>query len=288
MTSDAVPQVRFGDWINEGWNMFVAQWRGWVIMSLGLFCVVALPIIVLVFFMYAAMIASAVGARGGGADASPFVALTFFGGIFLIVLITLPISVLLIGGMYRAAFKQLRGGRVQFSDLFSTRDCYWKLLGATILHGLLITVASFFCVIPGWIVGGLLFFAVPLVVERNLGPVEALQLSVEVTKKNWVMFTLFALLVQIIASLGSVLCYIGLLASWPLLFTMTAAAYKDTLGLAGMPPVPSSAVWQAPEYPPPPVNPPQPSTRLCPNCQASLPLEAQFCFRCGAQAPRQG
>src|SRR5262249_34455139 len=159
MTSDAVPQVRFGDWINEGWNMFVAQWKGWVVLSLGLFCVVALPVIILMFFMYAATFAAAVGSSRGGADASPFVALTFFGGIFLIILITLPVSVLLMGGMYRAAFKQMRGGRIEFSDLFSARDCYWKLLGASILHGLLIAIASLLCIIPGWIVGGLLFFA---------------------------------------------------------------------------------------------------------------------------------
>src|SRR5262245_55621158 len=129
MSSDAVPQVRFGDWINQGWNMFTAQWKGWVILSIGLFCVVALPVMIFMFFMYAATIAAAVGARGGGADASPFVALTFFGGFFLIILVTLPLSVLLTGGMYRAAFKQMRGGIVEFSDLFSARDCYWRLLG---------------------------------------------------------------------------------------------------------------------------------------------------------------
>src|SRR5262245_34864148 len=135
MSSNAVPQVRFGDWINQGWNMFTAQWKGWVTLSLGLFVVVALPVMILMFFMYAASFAAVAGARGGGADASPFVALTFFGGFLLIIVVTLPISVLLTGGMYRAAFKQLRGGTVQFSDLFSARDCYWNLLFATILHG---------------------------------------------------------------------------------------------------------------------------------------------------------
>ena len=67
MSSDAVPQVRFGDWINQGWNMFTAQWKGWVTLSLGLFLVVAVPVMILMFFMYAASFAAMAGARGGGA-----------------------------------------------------------------------------------------------------------------------------------------------------------------------------------------------------------------------------
>ena len=156
---------------------------------------------------------------------------------------------------------------------------------------------AIFCILPGLVVAGLLYFTIPLIVERNLGVIEALQTSFEKTKRAWFMFTLWAIVVNLLAQLGVVACGVGLLASFPLLFTMASIAYRDTFGVAGarqfrggqVPPPSAYApqTWSQPGQPEPPKPIPPPrieETNLqCPRCGARLmSTSAKFCNICGA------
>ncbi|SRR6266571_6442100 len=281
MNSNSTIQVRFGDWISEGWKMFTEQWKGWVTISLGFFVVVILPIGAFVVGWYALFITSVMAqqpSRGRPPEMPAAAFLLLYAGMFALIIVLLPLTVFLIGGAYRAAFKQLRGGRVEFRDLFSARDCYWRLLGATLIHSVLVFIGAMVCIIPAFIVAGLLFFTAPLIVERDLGVFEAMRVSRDVTQRNLLMFTLFAFVVQFLASVGSYACYVGLLVTWPLMFTITAIAYRDCFGVEGARSFAQPSPTQQQGYGAPPT---QPSV-VCPNCQASLPPTAQYCFRCGA------
>lgn len=277
-------EVRFGDWIGEGWRMFTQQWKGWVTISLGFFLTVVVPIGVFGIAAYVVMLSEMMTqTRRPG---PPIATILFlYLGVIGLVIVLMPLTALLIGGAYRAAFKQLRGGRVEFRDLFSARDCYWRLLGAVLLHSFLVLLGSLICVIPGFIVLGLLFFTLPLIVERNMGVLEAMRASREVTGTNLLMFTLFAFVVQLIASAGSYACYVGLIVSWPLMFTMAAVAYRDCYGVEGAisfrEPVSATQSGYAPPAPSG-YQPPQERSRACPACHTPLPLSAQFCYNCGA------
>jgi zinc-ribbon domain len=273
--------------------MFTEQWKGWVTLSLGFFVAVVVPIGAFLLIMYAMMFATitVAGPRGAPPQVPVITILFLYLGIFGLIIVLMPLSVLLMGGAYRAAFKQLRGGRVEFRDLFSARDCYWRLLGAMLIHGVLTALGAMLCIIPAFIVSGLLFFTMPLIVERNLGVFEAMRASREVTQPNLLMFTLFAFVVQLIASAGSYACYVGLLATWPLLFTITSVAYRDCFGVSGARSFLQAAPAQQAGYEAPPAfstpslaqGTPSPAagTHVCSNCQTSLPATAQFCPRCG-------
>ena len=67
-------------------------------------------------------------------------------------------------------------------------------------------------------------FALPLVIERNLSPIEAMAQSWEATKGDLLGYTLHLLVVGILSGLGSYLCYVGLLLTYPLYFTASASA----------------------------------------------------------------
>jgi hypothetical protein len=289
MDNTPAVEVRLGDWISEGWNMFTQQWKGWLTISASFFVVVALPMLTFFGVMYVGMFATMM-TQQHSRRASPEIPLAsllgFYFGAFALIIVLLPLTVFLIGGAYRAAFKQLRGGRVEFRDLFSARDCYWRLLGATLIHGLCIFIAAIFCIIPAFIVAGLLFFMAPLIVERNLSIADAIRASRELTQRQLFMFILVAFLVQLIGSAGNFLCFVGLLATWPLMFTITAVAYRDCFGVEGAQSFAQTrSSPQQTDYGPPPVSetPPvnEPATAVCPNCHAALPATAQFCFRCG-------
>jgi uncharacterized membrane protein len=289
MDNNPVIEVRFGDWISEGWNMFTQQWKGWVTLSASFFAVTIVPLLTFIAVMYVMMFATMSQqqhSRGAPPQMPVAMFLFFYIGLLGAIIVLLPLTVFLMGGAYRAAFKQLRGGRVEFRDLFSARDCYWRLLGATAIHFVLVMIGAVLCILPAFIVGGLMFFTIPLIVERNLGIADAIRASRELTQRRLWMFILFAFLVQLISSIGSYACYIGLLATWPLMFTITVVAYRDCFGVEGaqrfsQPPSPQQA-----DYGPLPTTrdlpPVEEQTRVCPNCQAPLPAAAQFCFRCGS------
>jgi hypothetical protein len=288
MDNNPAVEVRLGDWISEGWTMFTRQWKSWVTLSLGFFAVIVLPMLISFGVMYASMfmtmMAEAQRPRGGPPQLPLAEVLGLYLLFFAFILVLMPLTVLLMGGAYRAAFKQLRGGQVEFRDLFSARDCYWRLLGATLLQSVLITLGTLLCIIPGFIVAGMLFFTIPLIIDRNLSIADAIRASRELTQRNLFMFILFAFLVSLIASVGAYLCYVGLLLTWPLHFTITVAAYRDCFGVdgalkfsqtpsAGQPGYAQTSAVESPAA--------DPQASVCPNCQASLPATAQFCFHCG-------
>lgn len=253
MENTAAKQVRFGEWISEGWKKFTSQWKGWVVLSLGMFGAVAVPMMIYMVVVYGALIATAATQASSrvSSEASPVGVFLIFASFFLLMLVMLPLSSLLTGGMHKAALKQIRGGQVEFKDLFSARDRFMPLLGGTLLYLLLVMIGSMLCVVPGFIVAGLLFFTFPLIVDRKLGVIEAMKASAEMTKPNLLMFTLFAFVVQLIASAGTYACYIGLLATLPLMFTITAAAYHDCFGVEGAALLPPADPWAGASYSPP-------------------------------------
>lgn len=237
------------EWIGEGWNMFVQRWGTWVVHML----VFVLIIIAIMAPIYIIAIASSVAA---GASEQPEAPPAIF---FVAMLLLYPLMLLaiafLFAGTYKTALKQLRGEPTSIGDLFSGADCFWRVLGTIFLVGILAMIGAIFCIIPAFIVQGLCFFALPLVVERGMGPIQAIQASIEATKKDWLMFTAFAFVVQLIAGAGAILCYVGLLASYPLFFLISVIAYRDEFGVAG------ASGPQTYSPPPPPdygMNPPPP------------------------------
>jgi len=320
-TIGALPKVRFGEWIGEGWNMFAEQWKVWVVNALMLSLVTVVPIV----GMYIFMVVLAASAGSGGAGLGMAVLVLIFLGVILVILA----STYLHAGMYRTAFKQLRGEPISTGDLFSAGDCFPSLLGAAILVGILVMIGALLCIIPAFIVAGALYFTFPLVVERRMSAGEAIQASRDATRGDLFMFVLFAFVVSLIAQAGSYLCYVGILATLPLQYTIGAIAYRDCFGVAGArsfaskaappnaygaPPhsgyqpaapqqwsgygsststPPPSAVYQPPPSAGPPTTAPQqhaptgavqqePTAGVtCPNCQAELPAGARFCARCG-------
>jgi len=318
---DALPKVRFGEWIGEGWNMFAAEWKVWVLNALLLMLAIFVPMVggYILFFV----IAAAASSSGDPTVGFAMILLLFAGAILISLL-----SSYLVAGMYHTAFKQLRGEPISTRDMFSA-ERFPQVLGASILVGILVIIGSLLCFIPGLIVAGALYFTIPLIVERRLSITEAIQASRDATRGDLFKFVLFALVVSLIAQAGAYACYVGLLATMPLHYTIAAIAYRDCFGMPGARsfatktspqdtygappasnyPVPASEPW--PDYgqqgftPPSaiyqPPSPPAESSltapqqrntdpvqrtptskvQICPSCQAELPSTARFCARCG-------
>ncbi len=256
--------VKFGEWISKAWDMLVAQWQTWVLISLVFFAISFLVSSVLSAVQWIVQPASVLY------DVSSFEQLIKFSGqsfgwtLIRVFIITLVHS-LMTGGMYHAAFKQLQGEPIGVSDMFSRIDLSPKIFLAVLLIGLIGSVGLIFCIVPGIIVFGLLFFTLPLIVRKNLEPVEAIKLSFETAKDDWLMFTLFALTTHILASAGVVACCIGLLFTYPLLFLISAVAYGDCIEPELRPMSRVDELY----------------SKYCKNCGKPIPSNAAFCEYCG-------
>ncbi len=237
--------VKWGEWINEGWQLFAARWQVWVPMMLIFVVALVVPILP-VYILAIGMNIAAAGSDPEALGAVPIM-LPVLGG--LGGLITLCLSAFMLGGIYRAAFKQMRGEAISVRDLFSAGDVFLSMLGALFLVGLSVAIGAVFCLVPGFLAAGLFFFTFPLIVEKRLGVIEAMQRSFELTRPNMWMFMCFAFVVAILGSLGQLACYVGMLVTYPLQFLIAAAAYKDCFGLAGARNVAALQASQ-PAYPP--------------------------------------
>src|SRR5215470_89036 len=112
MDNTAQPVVRFGDWIAEGWRMFVEQWKGWVLSILVVLLAILAPTVPFLVLLFGLM--AAAGNSGSGE-----VSLMVWPLTFIYVLVVAVIGMVMAGGLYASALNQLRGGRVSPKDLLS-------------------------------------------------------------------------------------------------------------------------------------------------------------------------
>ena len=199
--------------IRDAWNLFTQQMGTWILAQLAFAGVMLFGMIALGILM--SLIAS------GESTAIPIILtiilalLMGFGALFLS------------GGLYRMAIKQVKGEVIRVGDIFSVTDVLPQLLGTYILIGISVTIASMFLVIPGYIVGGLLMLAIPLVVDKRCGVMEALTKSWNALKSEWAMAGIFYFVVSCLPSIGAILLIVGMLLTFPLYFLATAVLYRD-------------------------------------------------------------
>ena len=133
-----------------------------------------------------------------------------------------------------------------------------QALTATVLVGIITLIGFMLCIIPGFIAGGAFLMTYPLIVDRKLSATAAMKTSLDVAQQNLFQFTLFALVISLIAGLGALACCVGLLITFPLFITTITCAYRDCFGIDGVvsndsytpPPPPNYGGYEPP--PPPP------------------------------------
>lgn len=287
-SATVTPGVRWGEWIGEGWQMFADNWPVWV----GQMTVVFLAFTICAMPLFLTMVASLL--RTSQTGEPPELPAMFFP----LALVTTVVGTLggafLWTGLHRTAFKQLRGEPISVRDLFSGGNVFLPVAGTFIVITILTVLGFSLCILPAFVVVGMLHFAIPLIVERRLSVGEAISASYNATKADWPMFVLFVFVLGLLASAGGAVCGIGMVASYPLHFTVTAIAHRDMFGVADarsfvtQKPAPASYAgvsWPPGAVPPPPefVMPQQPEQTLtiCANCGTSLSRAARFCNKCG-------
>lgn len=142
-------------------------------------------------------------------------------------ILTWIVSLITTMGTIRICLNLYDNREVRFSDLFTNYKPFLRMLGTTILIGIICVVGFILLIIPGIIAALRLQFAVFLVIDEGLGPIEAIKKSWALTKGSaWNLF-LFWLLTILIVILGFVCLIIGILVAAPVTYLGLTYIYRQ-------------------------------------------------------------
>jgi uncharacterized membrane protein len=129
-------------------------------------------------------------------------------------------------GLMRMTLKFVDGSKGELADLFSTFHLILRYLIASIAVGIIVVIGLILFVIPG-IYWGIRFYMFGwVIVDKDVGPFEAMRLSWEMTRGScWNLF-LFSLLLGGINILGMLALFIGLLITVPLSVIAIGYVYR--------------------------------------------------------------
>ncbi len=129
-------------------------------------------------------------------------------------------------GLIKIALKFASNQKPILEDLYNHYPLFWKYLGGAILTFLIVFGGFILLIIPGIIFGIRLHFVSYLIIDKGLGPIEAIKTSWKITKGNvWNLF-LFGLALMGINILGALALVIGLLWTIPTSSIASASVYK--------------------------------------------------------------
>ncbi len=129
---------------------------------------------------------------------------------------------------------------VELSALWHPQP-FLRFLGASILTGLAVGIGFVLLVVPGIIALLFFMFTTLIVIDRGLGPIEAMQESMRIGRGfRWPLLGLIVLLALILIA-GAVALLVGLLVAMPVTTLAFVHAYRALSAKAGLAPAAADA-----------------------------------------------
>lgn len=125
------------------------------------------------------------------------------------------------------SLKLIDDKEVSYADFWLPQSNFWFYVLATLLYGLIIAVGTLLLIVPGIIFGLMFMFYGYVMIEKKLGPIEALKESKRLTAgAKWDLF-LFSLLAIGLNLLGVLALLVGVLVTMTITFIAMAHLYRQ-------------------------------------------------------------
>ena len=126
-------------------------------------------------------------------------------------------------GLIKIALKFNDNQKVDYKDLFSGTKVFWKYVGGSILYGLIVFAGFLLLIIPGIIWSIKFQYYSYLIIDKGLGPIDALKQSSTITQGlKWDLLVFNLALIGVLI-LGFLALFVGLF--WAIPTNMLATAY---------------------------------------------------------------
>ena len=197
-------KISMGEAVSYGWNVF--KKKGWFLVGITLIYIIA----------------SSISAPFRNEDNT-----TWWGVAYVLSIIVGTIFEI---GIINIVLKlTLKDGNATFGDLFEKINLFFRFLGASLLYGFITFIGLLLLIVPGIILGIKFQFVPYLVVDKNVGILEAFRMSSDMTDgKKWMLFE-FGLLLLVINILGIIALIIGTFVTIPLTMVAKAQMYRQLL-----------------------------------------------------------
>ncbi|MGC4042851.1 MAG: hypothetical protein QM758_03530 [Armatimonas sp.] len=226
--SGGIANFRF-EVISDAWQKLSVNLGQWVLTFLVAWLLIQTVGAVgyFVSMLPISIIFNVLGLTSKNDDPNIFVALLSF--VFMIVPIGVwgAVIAVFIGTMVKMALNQLRGLPISVGDLFADFSRIVPLMVAGGLYAAGIYVGIFFCVIPAVLLAGLCILTLPLIVDQNLDGITALKTSIRIVQPQLGMAVIVGFVLMLVATLGYLVCGVGVFFTYPLLPIGLALIYKD-------------------------------------------------------------
>ncbi len=188
--------------------------------------------------------------------------------IFVINIIGMVISTIIGIGFIKIALSFCDGQRPRFATLFDFQGCFWRYVGAQLLMMLIVLGGYLLFIVPGIIWSIKYSLCQYFVIDKGLGPVQAIKASGRTTMGVKGQLFGFGILCSLIILLGLLCLGVGIFAAYPTVMVANALVYRhlvaQTPELAqfgiGAPPAPApvqAAALAEPQHTNPYQQPPQ-------------------------------
>lgn len=134
-------------------------------------------------------------------------------------------------GIFVICLKHIRGQQPEFGDAFSCFGKTGTLVITMILMYIMIFIGFLLFVIPGIYLSWAYVLAIPLIVDRDMSPWEALETSRKAITKKW--FSVFGLffVLGLIMVVSMLPLFIGLIWTVPMMSVAMAILYRNVFGI---------------------------------------------------------
>ncbi len=132
-------------------------------------------------------------------------------------------------GLVGIALKLYDKKEVKISDLFAYYPLFFRFLIAQILYFLVVVAGFILFIVPGIIFAVRFWFFDYFIIDKKLGPIEALRQSWRVTQGKIGKLFLFGMAVILVTVLGALALVVGLFVALPITMMATVFVYKKLL-----------------------------------------------------------
>ena len=129
-------------------------------------------------------------------------------------------------GVIAIVLKFVKNEKPTIQDLVSKKHLFSKYIFSNILVSILTIIGFLFFIIPGIVLAVRMQFYVYFIVEEEVGPIDAIKKSWNLTKGSFWNIFLFGLLAGGVQILGALALLVGLIFTTPTLWVAWAVVYE--------------------------------------------------------------
>lgn len=134
-------------------------------------------------------------------------------------------------GMMMIGIKHAVGAPVNFNEIYQHFDKTMPLFLTMFLMYILIIIGFILLIIPGLYLSVGFALAIPLVVDKRMGPIEALTTSCKAITHKWFNFFGFWILSMLVVLAGILALVVGVVWAYPLVVLGIGIIYRDIFGV---------------------------------------------------------